>query len=90
MTNFSTAEGPSPGKANSPAISILMLGPDAVTVLRQWQRVSLQTLLLEHLTSLLKDRAPQHMLPAQPSLTYVAKTLEDAIFVQEKSALQYS
>ncbi len=64
--------------------AILVLGPDAVTMLRNGQRVSLQTLLCEHLVTLLQSRDPQlHLLP-NPSLPYLAKTLEDRIFLQEK------
>ncbi len=60
--------------------AILVLGPDAVTLLLQGQRVSLQTLLREHLSELLHQRDPQHALPAQPSLPYMAKALEARVF----------
>ncbi len=64
---------------------ILVLGPEAATLERDGQRVSLQTLLIEHLATELRQRNPSAQLAARPSLAYVAKTLEDAVFVQEVS-----
>jgi hypothetical protein len=64
---------------------ILLLGPEAATRERDGKSVSLQTLLIEHLTAELKRRNPGAELVARPSLAYVAKMLEDAIFVQEVS-----
>ena len=64
--------------------AILVLGPDAVAMSRNGQRVSLQTLLSEHLTTALKRRDSEGTLIANPSLAYLAKTLEDTIFVQER------
>ena len=64
--------------------TILVLGPGAVTMLREGQRVSLQTLLCEHLVTLLQSRDPHLRLLPNPSLPYLAKTLEDRIFVQER------
>ena len=64
---------------------ILVLGPEATTLLRDGKHVSLQTLLTEHLKATLHNRNPDLMLVARPSLAYVAKTLEDTIFVQEVS-----
>lgn len=51
---------------------------------RNGQRVSLQTLLGEHLIATLQHRNPAGTLIANPSLAYLAKTLEDTIFVQER------
>ncbi len=62
---------------------ILVLGPEVATLERQGQRVSLQTLLTEHLTAEVQRRQPNEQLFATSNLAYVAKTLEDAIFVQE-------
>ncbi|MBV6441726.1 MAG: hypothetical protein EPGJADBJ_03414 [Saprospiraceae bacterium] len=62
---------------------ILLLGPDAPTLERDGKKVSLQTLLVEHLTAELKSRNSGAALVARPSLAYVAKMLEDAIIVQE-------
>ena len=64
---------------------ILVLGPEAATMERDGQRVSLQTLLIEHLAAELRRRKPDAQLAARPNLPYVAKALEDAIFVQEVS-----
>lgn len=64
---------------------ILLLGPEVVTLERDGKKVSLQTLLIEHLTGELKSRNPEASLAAHPSLAYVAKMLEDAVFVQEVS-----
>lgn len=64
---------------------ILLLGPEAATLERNGKSVSLQTLLIEHLISELKSRNPGASLVARPNLAYVAKMLEDAIFVQEVS-----
>ncbi len=62
---------------------ILVLGPEAATLVRDGQAISLQSLLTEHLTAELQARNENAALVAHPSLAYVAKTLEDAIFVQE-------
>lgn len=62
---------------------ILVLGPEAATLERDGRRVSLQTLLTEHLTEELQRRNPEVRLAARPNLAYVARMLEDAIFVQE-------
>ena len=62
---------------------ILLLGPEAATLERDGKSVSLQTLLIEHLTAELRRRNPNAQLVARPSLAYIAKTLEDTIFVQE-------
>ena len=62
---------------------ILVLGPEVATLERAGKRVSLQILLTEYLTAELQRRNPDLRLILRPSLAYVAKTLEDAIFVQE-------
>lgn len=64
--------------------TILVLGPDAITRLRDGQRISLQSLLGEHLAALLQARDPQVRLLPNASLPYIAKTLEDTILWQEK------
>jgi len=64
---------------------ILLLGPEAATLERNGQRVSLQTLLIEFLTAQLKQRNPGVQLAGSIRLPYIAKMLEDAIFVQEVS-----
>lgn len=64
---------------------ILLLGPETAAMERDGKRVSLQTLLIEHLTAELKRRNPGVSLAAQPNLAYTSKILEDAIFVQEVS-----
>ena len=60
-----------------------MLGPETATLERGGKRVSLQRLLTDQLTSELTRRIPSTILVTRPSLAYVAKTLEDAIFVEE-------
>jgi hypothetical protein len=62
---------------------ILVLGPEVATLEREGQRVSQQILLTEYLAAELQRRHPDMRLIVRPSLAYVAKTLEDAIFVQE-------
>ena len=62
---------------------ILVLGPEAATLKHDGKQVSLQTLLTEHLTTMLQRRNPAALMAARPNLTYVAKMLEDTIFVQE-------
>lgn len=64
--------------------TILVLGPDAVTTTRNGQRISLQNLLRDHLADELHRRNPPLTLLNHPSLAYIAKTLEDTIFVQER------
>lgn len=61
-----------------------MLGPDAVSLERGGGRVPLQKLLREHLAELLRQRDPQFGLLPNPSLPYLAKALEDVVFVQER------
>ncbi len=64
--------------------AILVLGPNAVTMMHHGQRVSLQTLLSSHLADALQRRNPSLPIIENPSLPYLAKTLEDTIFVQER------
>jgi hypothetical protein len=62
---------------------IVVLGPNAATMERGGKEISLHALLKEYLIGELKSREPGVKLVAQPSLEYVAKLLEDVIFVQE-------
>ncbi len=64
---------------------ILLLGPEAATLQRDGKPVSLQTLLIEYLTAEIRRRNPAAALAPKASLPYIAKFLEDAIFVQEVS-----
>lgn len=64
--------------------TILVLGPAAITMMRNGQRISLQNLLRDHLAEELHRRDPQLTLLPDPSLAYIAEKLEDTIFVQER------
>ena len=62
--------------------TILVLGPEAVTMLRDGVAVSLQSLLIEYLTAELQGRGHVVEQIGKPSLAYIAKQLEDVMFLQ--------
>lgn len=82
MTNNLSIDWPNIVRALRNGDCILLLGPEAATLRRAGQTVSLKTLLIEHLIAKIYEFDPAAKLVAQPSLAYVSKTLEDIIFVK--------
>lgn len=62
---------------------ILVLGPEVAAIEREGRRVSLPTLLAQHLATAVHARNPQAVLVNDTNPAYVAKALEDAIYKQE-------
>ncbi|MBP6810467.1 MAG: toll/interleukin-1 receptor domain-containing protein [Saprospiraceae bacterium] len=62
---------------------ILVLGPGVATLERDGRRMSLQSLLVQHLIAALLRRNPEITLVDDSNLVYISKALEDTIFVQE-------
>lgn len=62
---------------------ILVLGPETAAIERDGRRMPLPALLAQHLSDAVHALKPQVDLVDDSNPAYVAKTLEDAIFVQE-------
>lgn len=62
---------------------ILVLGPEVAAIEREGRRISLPTLLAQHLAAAVYEQNPRDELVNDTNPAYVAKALEDAIYKQE-------
>ncbi|MCB0599180.1 MAG: toll/interleukin-1 receptor domain-containing protein [Lewinellaceae bacterium] len=90
MAGLSTHSAPAPAvnwqsliRAVKDGECILVLGPGVATLERDGERLSLTTLLARHLAEKLRQLQPGAPLLDGDNLPYVAKALEDAIFLKE-------